>query len=207
MAQIDRKALDVLRPVIEGRLRDFASVPREFWVREVLFCLLTPQSTPFHAEACLCELERKGLFSGCLRLEQIAEEIGNPDRYVRFHREKARRIVEFLDKQDDVKHLLFSGAEPQEERSGLVRLVKGLGFKESSHALRNVGRQNLAILDRHILRNLEKLGVISSVPESMDEKRYREIEGRFLRFAADEGERIDVLDLFFWASETGLLFK
>lgn len=204
---LDRERLDFLRPVIESRLADFSSIPREKWAREVLFCLLTPQTSPFHAEACLCELESAGLFEGMLAIRDIEKGLANKNRYVRFHREKAKRIKAFLGKYREIEDLLFAGMSPMEEREHLLALVKGLGWKEASHALRNIGRRNLAILDRHILRNLARLGVIRSVPVSLSEKVYKEIESRFAAYARQQGESMDVLDLFFWAGETGLLFK
>ena len=42
-----------------------------------------------------------------------------------------------------------------EIREWLVENVRGMGYKESSHFLRNIGLgENIAILDRHILKNL-----------------------------------------------------
>ena len=62
-------------------------------------------------------------------------------------------------------------------RDWLVNEVKGYGFKEASHFLRNIGLgEDLAILDRHILKNLARVGVIDEVPSSMTEKNYKEIE-------------------------------
>ncbi len=204
---MERNRLDILRPVIESRLADFSSVRREKWAREVLFCLLTPQTNPFYAESCLCELEARGLFEGVLTLRDIEKGLADRNRYVRFHREKAKRIKAFLAGIEEVEAVLYAGMSPAEERDRLIRLVNGLGMKEASHALRNIGRRSLAILDRHILRNLVRLKVIPRVPSSMTGKVYKEIERKFAAYAAGEGESMDVLDLFFWAGETGLLFK
>ena len=64
-----------------------------------------------------------------------------------------------------------------EAREWLVRNVKGIGYKEAGHLLRNIGfDQDLAILDRHILKNLKKLGVIDDVPESPTKRQYLSIE-------------------------------
>src|SRR5262245_1813493 len=40
--------------------------------------------------------------------------------------------------------------------------IKGIGYKEASHYLRNIGYRGYAILDKHILRALSELGVIDS---------------------------------------------
>jgi Thermostable 8-oxoguanine DNA glycosylase len=95
-----------------------------------------------------------------------------------------------------------------ELREWLVKNVLGLGYKEASHFLRNIGRNDgLAILDRHILRNLKRLGVIQSIPKSISRKYYLDIEQRFSKFADDLGIALDELDLVFWSTETGEIRK
>ena len=76
----------------------------------------------------------------------------------------------------------------------------GLGYKEASHFLRNIGKNDgLAILDRHILRNLKRLGLINLIPKSISKKQYLAIERRFSIFAKDLGIAFDALDLLFWS--------
>ena len=205
--RLERHSLESLRPVIVDRLNDFARVPKDRWLREIMFCLLTPQGTPFRAENALIELEQRGLFDGSLRLLDIESVLANPKSYVRFHKTKAKRIQAFLAKTALIEGCVNSCVSAYQEREELVHMVDGFGFKEASHALRNIGRRDLAILDRHLLRNLNRLGVIGSIPATMTERKYKEIEKAFLSFAAEEGECIDVLDLFFWTRETGLIFK
>ncbi|HXX65011.1 MAG TPA: DNA lyase, partial [Bacteroidota bacterium] len=89
----------------------------------------------------------------------------------------------------------------------LVANVDGLGWKEASHFLRNIGHRDLAILDRHILRNLRRYGVIGSLPKSLTAARYLKIERKFLQFARAIGLSIDELDLLFWSRETGAILK
>jgi N-glycosylase/DNA lyase len=93
-------------------------------------------------------------------------------------------------------------------REWLVKNVLGLGYKEASHFLRNIGKNDgLAILDRHILRNLNRLGVIDSIPKSISKKHYLEIERCFSKFSLDLGIALDELDLVFWSMETGEIRK
>jgi N-glycosylase/DNA lyase len=74
--------------------------------------------------------------------------------------------------------------------------------------MRNIGRnEGLAILDRHILRNLKRYGVISQIPASLSKKKYFSIERRFNRFAEKIGIPVDELDLLFWSMETGEIRK
>jgi len=57
-----------------------------------------------------------------------------------------------ISKKEDFKSFLLSKSA-KEAREYLVDHVKGLGFKESSHFLRNIGfSDKVAIIDRHVLR-------------------------------------------------------
>ncbi len=152
-------------------------------------------------------LEERGFFAGALSHDEVADILRNPAHYVRFHRVKAARLLRALESRDAVERILDGALPPLEERDQLRRLVLGLGMKEASHALRNIGRRGLAILDRHILRVLLECGLLASVPRSISDARYREIEQIFISFACDLGESPDLLDLYLWARATGSVFK
>ena len=92
-------------------------------------------------------------------------------------------------------------------RAWLVANVKGLGLKEASHFLRNIGRRDLAILDRHILKNLRYHGLLRTLPRTLNVRRYLATERRFRCFAAEVGIPMDELDLLFWSRETGQILK
>ena len=84
----------------------------------------------------------------------------------------------------------------------------GLGYKEASHFLRNIGLgEDLAILDRHILKNLVLLGVIDEVPSSLSRKTYLDIERRMTEFSKRLGINMGQLDLLLWYKEAGEVFK
>ena len=90
----------------------------------------------------------------------------------------------------------------------MVQNVKGIGYKEASHFLRNIGfEQNLAILDRHILKNLKFIGVIEEVPNSLSKRRYFDIEKRMMEFSKAAQIPMSHLDLVMWYKETGEIFK
>ncbi len=84
----------------------------------------------------------------------------------------------------------------------------GLGYKEASHFLRNIGwGDELAILDRHILKNLRLLGVISQTPASLSKHKYLQIENSLKDLAGHIRISPARLDLIFWCKETGEIFK
>ncbi len=199
------------RRAIEGRLREFRDVwrrrePREVF-REFVFCLLTPQS---RARVCWEAVERMDR-SGAL-WEGSPEEVARDLHGVRFKNHKARYIVEARERfwKDGEFSLVrvLGEMSPQEARDYLVRNVRGMGMKEASHFLRNIGLgENLAILDRHILKNLLRLGVIDELPRSLGRKTYLEIEERMRKFSRKSGIPLSHLDLLFWAREAGEIFK
>ena len=92
-------------------------------------------------------------------------------------------------------------------REFLVENVNGLGYKEASHFLRNIGKKNLVILDRHILKNMFKFGKLEKIPDSLSRKKYLEIENKFKKLADENNISVDELDLLFWSMETGEVFK
>jgi N-glycosylase/DNA lyase len=194
---------------IETRLGDF----RQIWEKatdeelftELVFCLLTPQSKAKTCWKAVQRLTRKKMISEgepC----QIQEELFG----VRFNRRKAEYIC--LAKKTfssrSLRTTLNEFDSPFAAREWLVDNVLGLGYKEASHFLRNIGLgSDLAILDRHILKNLTLLGVIDEVPSSLSRKTYLDIERRMTEFS----EKIEIpmgqLDLLLWYKEAGEVFK
>lgn len=198
------------RSTINRRLSEFRAVGRgtdEDIFRELVFCLMTPQSK---ARSCWSTVET--LCERDLLLRGRREDLAAVLNRVRFRNNKAKYIVEArrlftsrgrLSIKDRLK-----GLGPREARDWLVRNVKGMGMKEASHFLRNIGMgKDLAILDRHILGNLVRHGVIRKVPTSMTRRRYLDIEEAMRGFSREVGIPMAHLDLLFWRMETGEVFK
>jgi N-glycosylase/DNA lyase len=99
--------------------------------------------------------------------------------------------------------------DPFERRDWLARerRIKGLGYKESSHFLRNVGYRGYAILDKHILRCLAEIGVIASPQPPSTRARYLATEESLRGLARDLGVDFDELDLVLWSLKTGEILK
>jgi N-glycosylase/DNA lyase len=209
MTELDRLKQDYvkIRPAIESRLREFEeaweSGTDETIFRELVFCLFTPQS---RAKSCWAAVER---IRECnLVTEGSAKQISRELRGVRFHHTKAKRVAEARKHLDGLKARIAGFENPQEARRWLVENVDGMGYKEASHFLRNIGMgRDLAILDRHILKNLVALGVIPEMPDSISEKRYLRFEDLAREFCLKEGIPMDHLDLLLWCRETGEIFK
>ena len=210
----DQDALTSLRKLyaerkqdIEERLGQFRmlweSGSEEVLFDELVFCLLTPQSRARACWAAVESLHSKGLLMTA-GVERLSAELGR----VRFRNNKARYIVSAREMFGTVKQTFERFADAAEAREWLAGNVRGLGYKEASHFLRNIGLgEDLAILDRHILRNLAALGVIPGVPASMSRKRYLEIETRMHHFSKSVDIPMAHLDLLLWLRETGEIFK
>jgi N-glycosylase/DNA lyase len=99
--------------------------------------------------------------------------------------------------------------DPHARRDWLARTrdIKGLGYKEASHYLRNIGFSGYAILDKHILRSLAELGVVDSPEPPPTRARYLETEERLREFASRVQIDFDELDLVLWSMKTGEILK
>jgi N-glycosylase/DNA lyase len=192
------------RPGIRARLEEFARVPQAEYFYELVYCLLTPQSSAVNAAKAVERLKEADFL---LRDVDPSEVLFRKEHYIRFHNTKARHLLEAKRSLPDILAALGEGSSPPEMRVWFVRHVKGLGWKEASHFLRNIGYRDLAILDRHILKNLRRHRIIRTLPKSLTPARYQSIEGKFRHFADDIGIPMDELDLLFWSRETGKILK
>ncbi len=85
--------------------------------------------------------------------------------------------------------------------------IKGLGYKEASHFLRNIGFPGYAILDKHILNSLREMGVIPQRMRPSGRAGYLAIEKKLMLFADEIGIDMDHLDLLLWSRKTGEILK
>lgn len=189
---------------VRRRLEDFAAVNEEEYFFELLYCLLTPQSSARSAAKAVETLRTADRWDDPVYLSAV---LGDRAAYIRFHHTKARRIVEARRLFPAIRQHMAATPEAEEQRRWLVSTVPGLGWKEASHFLRNIGRRNLAILDRHILKNLFRHRVLSAPIGTLTARRYVAVEQEFRHFGATLGISIDELDLLFWSRETGEILK
>ena len=175
---------------------------------ELVYCIITPMARGNMCCIAVDTMVRTGvLFTGTK--DQIkARLIG-----ARFINKKSAYIVEAREKflRDGsmcLKSILSAIDDDQEAREWLVNNVKGIGHKEGSHFLRNIGfTHDLAILDRHILKNLHSLGVIEEPPDTLSRRRYLDIEKRMREFSGAVQIPMGHLDLLLWCKETGEILK
>ncbi len=183
------------KEIIKSRLDDFSRVKNDGIFYEMCFCLLTPQSSAKQADKCIQVLKKLDFKNKNINPEGFLEGI-------RFHINKSKYLIEAKQKFSLIESKLKEIKNSRELRDWLVQNIKGYGYKEASHFLRNIGHRDLAILDRHILKNLHKMNVIEEVPKSLAVKKYFEIENKFKEFSKQVNIPIDELELLFWSHET-----
>jgi len=200
-----------IKPEIVKRISDFRNIWRDSdnnaLFTELSFCLFTPQSSARQCwKAVNILIEKDLLFNG--GWEDISREIN----IVRFRNNKAKYLVEAREKfccsTDGLRECLDLNSDQFEKRAWLVKNVKGMGFKEASHFMRNIGiGDKLAILDRHILKNMKLLGVIDEIPESITEKVYLSLEKKLTDYSKRSRIPMEHLDFVLWYKEAGEVFK
>ena len=196
---------------IHNRIFEFKSVWNEAdekrLFQELVFCLFTPQSKAVNAWETVIKLtENNKLF------EANTSSISNDLNLVRFKNNKASYLVKaremFFNNSKGIRETLLEFTSVYEKRKWLNRNIKGYGLKESSHFLRNIGFvEDIAILDRHILRNLKRFNVISEIPKSIPEQKYFQIENQMKKFSNKISIPLGHLDFIFWFNETQTIFK
>ncbi len=101
----------------------------------------------------------------------------------------------------------FDSSDARRDFLAQNKSIKGLGYKEASHFLRNVGYPGYAILDKHILNSLRELGVISKRVRPSGRAGYLAIEKKLRQFAETINIDMDHLDLLLWSRKTGEILK
>lgn len=85
--------------------------------------------------------------------------------------------------------------------------IKGLGYKEASHFLRNIGFRGYAILDKHVLNCLFELKIIDDPKPPSTRSKYLIVEESLRKFSTDAGIDFDEMDLVLWSMKTGDILK
>jgi N-glycosylase/DNA lyase len=197
---------------IRRRLAEFAEIgavaPDEQVFEELTFCIFTAGAS---ARMGLRSVERIRpiLMDGSRRRIQRALQrahrfpnargafVYETREYLRGHCGlKMRELIGGFNDRDDLRD--FFAANPA---------VRGLGYKEASHFLRNVGLRGYAILDKHVLGRLAEFGVIDEPKPASTKNRYLEFESRMKKFACRIGIDFDELDLLLWYTKTGEILK
>ncbi len=195
LKEVKRLQNSPISKVISNRIKEFKSYPNDKLFQELSFCLMTAN---FNAKRAInIQDSIKDGFNNLSekQLSKKLKELGH-----RFPNARAKYIVEAR------KHDLGVIPFLEDKREYLVNNVKGLGFKEASHFLRNIGYSDFAIIDFHIVDLLVKNKLIER-PKTLNKNKYLEIESLLSKLATKLNLNLDELDLYLWYLETGKVLK
>ena len=195
---------DLRREEIRNRLSEFKETFQKAddlqVFRELSFCILSSGVGPKIAGRCmgaigekLADGEENELLS---RIEAIHKYAENASRYIAFTREYLKKEHGFF-----LKSLVSSFEDRVQRRDFFAKNpgIKGLGYMQASHFLRNLGFSGYAILDRNNLASLLELGIISEAKYPLSKKRYIETENLMAGAARELGIGLDEFDLLLWS--------
>lgn len=190
----------VLERVEEFKLNNIAD--EDVWFRELVLCVLTANSSFVSAYKVLGYVMEE-FDKGTYRFERVLEERG-----YRFYELKAKYLKNLVRYRGRVKSWIKPLADRSQAlaREVLANEIYGIGMKEASHFLRNVGYFDLAIVDKHVMRFSINSGLVRPF-KTLTRSRYLEIERKLKGLAHQLGMSVGILDLFIWHIETGTVLK
>lgn len=195
-----------IKNIIDQRMREFEELGKRNngeLFNELCFCLLTANFSASGGIKIQNEIG-EGFYSlNEYELATKLTELGH-----RFPNMRSKFIVEARKHKNNLRTILDAFESDEERRNWLAQNVKGLGMKESSHFLRNIGYKNVAIIDFHIVDLLARFNLIEQPKSrSLTMKQYIEIENLLKKISKASELSLGELDLYLWFKETGAVLK
>lgn len=193
-----------LKKIINKRMNEFSyfrDASDEEVFLELCFCFMTAN---FQA-AKSWEIQKDlGSLFWELNEKELQQELKK--RGHRFWPQRGTSIFEARWLKDCVNKELKKHENELKMRNWIVENLKGLGMKEASHFLRNIGYNNVAIIDKHILNILAAENLIER-PKTLTPKKYIEIENILRELGKNTKLSLGELDLYLWSEQTGKVLK
>ena len=189
---------------IDTRLTEFSGIKNQsinMIFRELCFCIMTA-----NCSAVKCMEVHEHIGEGFLHLSEL--DLVNKFKKLgyRFPNVRSKYILEARNKLSQLESNIKFGNDGYTLREWIVKNIKGIGYKEASHFLRNIGYNNYAIIDFHIIDLLAQYNLIEK-PKTLTKTKYLEIE-KILKGIGDKlNLNLAELDLYLWYLETGKILK
>jgi N-glycosylase/DNA lyase len=196
LKQIESLKQSDVRATIDQKMQEFKQVADVF--SELCFCLMTAN---FNAVGGIRIQKEIGDGFSTLSEPELAAELKRLGH--RFPNARASYICNARGVGLEDALMKLTG---EELRQWLVKNVKGLGMKEASHFLRNIGYEDFAIIDFHIVDLLVRESLIER-PKTLTPKKYIEIETILVSIAKKANLNLGALDMYLWYLETGKILK
>ncbi len=168
---------------------------------EACFCILTANSSATLGIKIQKEIGIEGFRT--LSYEELFSKIRSMGH--RFASQRAERIV-LLREKEDLLNEVAKYKNGKEARELLVKNIKGYGYKEASHFLRNIGFKDVAIIDRHISRYLFERGLVKP-RKTITKKVYLECEEALEKICEELNLNQAELDLYIFYIKTKKVLK
>ncbi|MEM2103007.1 MAG: N-glycosylase/DNA lyase [Candidatus Bathyarchaeia archaeon] len=193
-----------VKKTIKARMKEFKEnhkKPINQIFQELCFCILAAN---YNAEKTIKIQNQIGNQFLTLPEKQLAKKLKTLG--YRFPNTRAKYIAEARKHKNSLKNIIESQTSQNQKREWLTKNIKGIGYKEASHFLRNIGYTNLAILDFHIINILTQHKIIKK-PKTLNKKTYQQIEASLKKIAKKTNLNLAELDLYLWCMETGKILK
>jgi len=196
-----------LKPKIENQIKErLEEIQKEKTSEEIMmelfFCIIVANNSIKNGE---CAIQNIGKDLFVLEEDKLKEQVKNTAR--RFYNRKTEYIIEAREKQEILLDILKKDISYIEKREEIVKNFKGIGYKEASHFFRNIGYTNFAILDRHVLKVLEKSGIIEEIPKCLTKAKYLEIEEKLTKITKRLKMNHSELDGYLFFLSSGRIFE
>lgn len=200
-----------LKPIIQEKFLSFQKSWEdgdESIFRELCFCILTANTSASLSIRTMEHLESVDFDDS----EQILQVLQKNYRFYNTRTNYISTTRAFLKQDCSLKmqqKIISFGLDKIALRDyfALTKSIKGIGFKESSHFLRNIGFLGYAILDKHIVHSLYEFGVIDSPVTPRTRVEYLDMENKLKQFADSLSIDMNHLDLLLWYRKTGEILK
>jgi N-glycosylase/DNA lyase len=186
--------------------------------RKIQSFLLLQHASPniLFQELCYCILTANCPASRCLKIQEHLSEdflLASTETLskklkqhgYRFPHIRAEYITTSRKHLENIPDALRT-TEGQQRRLWLTHTIKGIGYKEASHFLRNIGYLHYAIIDTHIMKLLKTYDIIPPT-KTMTTNTYLYLEKQLQYIAQLEQMTLGELDLYLWYMETGAILK
>ncbi|MBU1134972.1 MAG: N-glycosylase/DNA lyase [Nanoarchaeota archaeon] len=192
-----------VKQLVDSRIAEFKEIRKNennSLFKELCFCLLTAN---YSAEGGIKIQKEVG--NGFITLSEVELRDTLKSLGHRFYSARAAYIT-LARRHNKVLKMFMDTLGEYALREWLVKNVKGLGYKEASHFMRNTGYKNVAIIDFHIIDLLVRHKLIKR-PNTLTSKKYLEIEGVLKEIAKQTNLNLAELDFYLWYMETGKVLK
>ncbi|UCB58487.1 MAG: N-glycosylase/DNA lyase [Thermoplasmatales archaeon] len=192
-----------IKKIIDNRIKEFKNInltSNNALFKEMCFCMLTAN---FNAEK---SIKIQNEIGDCFftdsqqdlskKLKNYGHRFPNTRAQYIYESQKCRNLLTDIVKFHDKKAL----------RDWMVTNIKGFGYKEASHFLRNIGFYDYAIIDFHIIDILVSYNIIQK-PKTITKNKYLEIEKKLVNISNKTNLTLAELDLYLWYMETGKILK